>query len=235
MHSGGRYGLLTLFLVAAHIARPLSAAAGLRGEIFATFWSLLPLAVLWSLARTSGHLRKIVGLSVPFLLAIWIDELGFGWAATVALIFISLYYGAIIVMIFEDLFRAEEVDRNEIWGAVSAYLLLGTLFAILYLIVEDIQPGSFHSNGSPIDAEEIFYFSYVTLATLGYGDVVPVMPLSKALSTLQAMVGTLYVAVIVARFVAMSMVTKQNRVAMNIPKPLPPLPPQASEESPRTE
>jgi voltage-gated potassium channel Kch len=91
-------------------------------------------------------------------------------------------------------------------AALSAYLLAGHFFAITYFQVEQLRPGSFAIAGvatlpAQLDLQTAIYFSYVTLATLGYGDISPLTPTARGLAISEAILGQLYLAVLVARLV----------------------------------
>ena len=102
------------------------------------------------------------------------------------------------------LLQGGEVDRNKIIGAIAIYLLLGLIWSTVYLILLEVSPTAF--NGMEHLAwEDNFsrstYFSYVTLTTLGYGDISPAEPLSRVLVYLEAMVGTFYMAIVIASLI----------------------------------
>lgn len=96
------------------------------------------------------------------------------------------------------------VNFNAIVGALAIYLLLGLIWANLYLITLEIFPEAFHGMAHTQWADNFstaLYFSYVTMTTLGYGDISPAMPVSQVLAYLQAVVGTFYMAIVVASLV----------------------------------
>ena len=91
--------------------------------------------------------------------------------------------------------------------AISAYLLLGGVFGVGAALIELASPGSFVDNAvgaGTVTWQTLFYGSYVTLATLGYGDVVPVDAWPRALWTFEAVAGTLFLAVVIARLVGVA-------------------------------
>jgi voltage-gated potassium channel Kch len=109
-------------------------------------------------------------------------------------------------IVFQRIFRAGHVTVHRISGAVAAYLLIGLVFAFLYDSIETIAPGSFafanegarnHGLNDPMA-----YFSFVTLTTVGYGDVTPLTPLTQSLTNLEALIGQLFPAILIARLVA---------------------------------
>ena len=106
-----------------------------------------------------------------------------------------------------------QVDLNKILGAVCVYLLLGIIWAFLYLFINLAFPGSFEGIASvDIRAQlpEFLYFSFVTLTTLGYGDLTPLRPMVRALAYLEAIVGQFYVAILVAWLVGMYLSSKNK-------------------------
>jgi hypothetical protein len=110
---------------------------------------------------------------------------------------------------FRNAFSPGPVDRERLAAALSLYLLVGLIFALLFALVDKILPGSFHFTDSrahdPSDKTftELVYFSYVTLATLGYGDIVPLSGPAKGLAILEAIIGQIYLVVVVARLVSL--------------------------------
>ena len=106
----------------------------------------------------------------------------------------------------KNLLLSGSVDVNKIIGAICIYLLLGLNWAIFYLFINMAIPGSFHGMTATAvgnQLSELVYYSYVTMTTLGYGDLTPVKPLARTVAYLQAIVGQFYVAVLVAWLVGM--------------------------------
>ena len=106
-----------------------------------------------------------------------------------------------IIRLFQVLIRQSEVDAEMILASVSGYLCLGFVFAIVCIAVERHFPGSFHGAIGEIHRDDIFYFSFITLSSVGYGDVVPVRPEAKSVAILIALFGQLYIAVVMAMLV----------------------------------
>jgi len=108
--------------------------------------------------------------------------------------------------LFAYLGQKGQITRGRILVSVSVYFLLGLTWFALYNVIELVQPGSFAQGGTPLTGfshwSTMLYFSLVTLTTLGYGDIVPVKPLARMLATLEASFGILYIAITVARLVA---------------------------------
>jgi hypothetical protein len=94
-------------------------------------------------------------------------------------------------------------SAQRIAGAVTIYLLIGLIWARLYQIIEMVSPGSFHvQQGEEFNAASLTYFSFVTLATLGYGDITPVHIIARDLAVLEAVMGQLYLVILISRLVS---------------------------------
>ena len=110
---------------------------------------------------------------------------------------------------FRALFSPGPVDRERIFASLGLYLLFGLIFALLFAVIEELQPGSFHypqtlsSGAGSRPLSHLFYFSYVTLATLGYGDIVPLTGPAKGMAIMEAIIGQMYLVVVVARLVSL--------------------------------
>ena len=126
-----------------------------------------------------------------------------------------VFFGYVIAVLTRHLFRAKRVCADTICAAVCTYLLLGILWAMLYSALDIVHPGSFafplaetfQSNALRFDdARAVYsqYFSFVTITTLGYGDIVPISPPARMLVVLEALTGQFFLAVLVARLVGMT-------------------------------
>ena len=97
-----------------------------------------------------------------------------------------------------------DIDANRLYGAVCVYLMLGVIWALMYSTLEHLDPSAF-AGSLPVGSEdwnlEWIYYSFVTLTTLGYGDILPVSATARALAYSQAVVGVFYMAMLVAALV----------------------------------
>jgi voltage-gated potassium channel Kch len=99
-------------------------------------------------------------------------------------------------------FRARTVDAEHVYAALSAYLLAGLYFGLLYWVLEQLTSGAFTASGN-FSRTTAIYFSFVTLATLGYGDIVPRTDVARSLAVVEAVGGQLFLVVLVARLVSL--------------------------------
>jgi Ion channel len=114
----------------------------------------------------------------------------------------------ICLVLLSQIFRTGIVTSARVQGAIAVYLLLGLGWAHCYHIANRLIPGSFHSSvGSFFSVVEWYYYSFATLTTLGYGDIVPIKPVSRSLAIGEALTGQLYLTVLIARLVALEVMS----------------------------
>jgi voltage-gated potassium channel Kch len=100
--------------------------------------------------------------------------------------------------------RGGGVDAERIFAALDAYLLAGLIFGVCYWLLDQTWPASFGvASANDFDLDRAIYFSFVTIATLGYGDIVPVSKAARGLAILEAVGGQMYLTVLVARLVSL--------------------------------
>lgn len=120
--------------------------------------------------------------------------------------------GFTTLLMFNSLLQTETVSEATIVGGVCIYLLVGICFAVAYILMIDLVPGSFLAGGQVIQidpavpsahATSMLYFSFVTMTTLGYGDITPGSQIAEMSAVTQALIGQLYLTIFVARLVAL--------------------------------
>jgi hypothetical protein len=122
-----------------------------------------------------------------------------------------VFLGMLSVVVLHEVFREGPITMRRIIGAVVVYLLLGLMWAFAYKLVELQQPGSFNpASLSPVEHDfdpktKLVYFSFATLTTVGYGDITPVHPIARSLAMLEALIGQLFPAILIARLVSMEL------------------------------
>ena len=114
----------------------------------------------------------------------------------------------VVVNLFRFILRAPRVDSDVLCAAISAYLLLGLLWALAYILVGSLSPDAFRFTTGPPDSRSMegfnaFYFSFVTLSTIGFGDIAPVSNVARMLVVMEAITGLFYMAILIARLVSM--------------------------------
>lgn len=125
--------------------------------------------------------------------------------------FYILFLGFISILIIKHIFNAERITADLIAGGISVYFVLGLCFSFIYLSLEILEPYSFRFSGErtldslPITQQRVFgYYSLVVLTTLGFGDIVPVSSLARSITVVEALLGQVYIAVLVAGLVGVA-------------------------------
>ena len=118
----------------------------------------------------------------------------------------------IMWVLMSEVLSTGAVTPNRLQGAIAVYLLFGVGWAHAYHLAELAHPGSFNYVGGHMSTvSDWAYFSFVTLSTVGYGDITPVHPIARTLAMGEALTGQLYLAVLIARLVAMEVITWQSK------------------------
>ncbi|MGD0258809.1 MAG: ion channel [Verrucomicrobiota bacterium] len=172
-------------------------------------------AVLFTLVMctgliASGSCRRLAFALVSFALAaIWLNQI---WPQKCpALTFILpaiAFLGVVIASLLGFVLRAKRVDANVLCAGISVYLILGLLWGLAYTFVAQVNPNAFSFNtrsgtAAVMSGFTAIYFSFTTLMTVGYGDITPVADVARMLAMLEAMTGTLFVGVMIARLVSL--------------------------------
>jgi hypothetical protein len=113
----------------------------------------------------------------------------------------------VVANLLRFVLRAPSVNVEVLCASIAAYLMLGLMWAAAYWLVDQLTPGgafSFNTKGpQSMKGFTGFYFSFITLTTVGYGDITPVSRAARWLASMEAMTGSLYVAVLIARLVSL--------------------------------
>ena len=166
----------------------------------------------------SGSCRRLAFALVSIALAsIWLNQL---WPQKCpALTFILpaiAFLGVVIASLLGFILRAKRVDANVLCAGISVYLILGLLWGLAYTFVAQMNPNAFSFNtrsgtAAVMSGFTAIYFSFTTLMTVGYGDITPVADAARMLAMLEAMTGTLFVGVMIARLVSLYSATRHSR------------------------
>ncbi len=201
-----RFRILFITLLVSLFFSPLIQALHLSGK-FSEALLILSLSAAAVSAATHRVRYLLLTTILSAIILQSVAELGdIHWASHVArVLFIFLAFAAALNSFLFTL-KEGRPNSEHVFASLSAYLLAGYFFALFYLIIEDLARGSFllQSVGlmeGKFALQQAVYFSFVTLSTLGYGDIVPVSPVARGLAVGEAILGQLYLAVLVARLV----------------------------------
>ena len=115
--------------------------------------------------------------------------------------FLAAFFAVTAAGLFSHLRNSRTVAQAQLYTAVNIYLLLGLLWATLYLAIDAFSPGSIQMGSQADRQTELLYFSLVTLSTVGYGDIVPLSGIARIVTALEGVTGVLYIAITVALLV----------------------------------
>jgi len=174
--------------------------------------ALLTLVLLSAVLVVGANRRErviAVVLVIPAIVGKWVNHL---WpdAMPTAFFLIAgmLFVAFVVVTLFHFILTAPQINSEVLCAAASNYLMIGILWTFAYLLLADLQPDSFVfpvglASQRLMDSFNALYFSFVTLSTLGFGDIVPVSKVARMLSIVEAMTGMFYVTFLIARLVAL--------------------------------
>jgi voltage-gated potassium channel len=195
---------LVLFFVSAPFVEELPQGDFIDGSLLTLVLILGVLAVGWN------HRKLMVAilLAAPTVTGRWVHlfrpELPQEFFLAPGLVFIAFLIGNFLYFIL----HAPRVNAEVLCAGLSVYLLLGMAWMFAYLLVSDLSPDAFAfttgtDSGHFLSRFNAFYFSFITLSTVGYGDIVPISYVARMLAAMEAITGTLFVAVLIARLVAL--------------------------------
>ena len=159
------------------------------------------------------HDSKLFKVTVVSLIIILINILFFDNNQSVSQYFLKILIVSIaIVELFREIFKTKIIDSHIISSAISIYVLVGIFWYLLFMFLLMIDPDSFYiRNFNPeMVSIDMIYFSFTTLTTLGYGDITPVSYTAKMWSITEAMMGVMFLAVMISRVVSLFGSKKKN-------------------------
>jgi hypothetical protein len=169
------------------------------------------LLLLAAVLAVGGRLSTLVVAACLATLLVTTRSISYFWPAllstTPAYITALAFCIFVVVNLLRFVLRSSQVNTEVLCAGIAAYMLIGLAWSAAYLLAAK-RPGAFAFNaaaecGHVMSAFDAFYFSLITLTTVGYGDITPVSRVARMLAATEAMIGLLYVAVVIARLVAM--------------------------------
>jgi len=216
----GQFSTLLATLIFSLVGLPFldRTLAGL--PITQILFSAVFLAGVFAVSRERAVLIGGSALAVAALLLTWWRHLATSTGALVPIADYAtdvFFFGYVAFVVMRIVLEQKRVTPDTIYGGICVYLLIGMIWTVFFSAIEYFEPGSFALGGAAISEldhgvrepalfRELIYFSLVTLTTLGYGDIRPTTDIARAVSTAEAVVGQLFVAVFIARLVGLYLV-----------------------------
>lgn len=215
----GYYNILLILLVLLFIFRPHG-----NGFLHLAIWQLILSCALLSTIFNANHARSVKLLvsilAVPTVLLCWVNLIHHNSAVFIVnvgfiILFLTIVTGSVV---YNVVLRAR-VTLETLRGVICAYFMVAFLFAYLFYLIEFIYPNSFYlisrAPSSFSYAEylsELIYFSYITLLTVGFGDITPIKSVSQTFVVIEGIIGQFYIAILVARIVSIYALFSDKRL-----------------------
>jgi len=196
-----RYTLLFYTLVLTMVASPIIAGVGWRGALIESLLAVNLLVAVMPVNTGKERQYLLAAMATLWLarpLTVWLGHPSLSKMTLAAWTIVGLLAAASALRFAMS---GTRVEAEHLFAALSAYLLAGIYFGLLYWAVEQLQPGTFAPPN--LSRTSAIYFSFVTLATLGYGDIVPRADLARGLAVVEGVGGQLFLAVLVARLLSL--------------------------------
>ena len=211
----GRFLFLLITFVSIFLVRPF--LEGFIGLYFlmSIFITAVMISGMYAVSRKRSTFIIGLILAVPAAGTQWIGNFVMTSPFNImrelfAMAFMIYLSGIIINYIFHE----KKVTGDVINGAVCVYFLIGWIWACIYAVLEEINAGSFSMPAVGIaNIQQFAYFSYVTLTTLGYGEITPLSSSARSMAILESITGQLYIAVMIARLVGIQIAQSQGNSA----------------------
>ncbi|MEK6981983.1 MAG: ion channel [Candidatus Micrarchaeota archaeon] len=207
LHLEDKMLFLLISLIASMILYPFLEGGGIQEVIIQAVFAFILISGVYAVSTSKRDLIISIALGVPAFLSV-IAVIIFQRDQLFHLlnyIFSMLFYAFTITRLLKYITHADKVDNNVIYAAICVYILIGVAWSTVYLTIEQFIPGTFiFSYKESLTARsDLIYFSYTTLTTTGYGDIVSTNSIGRAAAILESVTGVLYVAILISRLVSL--------------------------------
>ena len=166
---------------------------------------VLLVVILAAVAEVSDQrmvFRWAVVLGTPAFVILGLNIVGIEALGVPSLVLTVVFFVYILVVLFRHILRSRVVEAEVLYGAIACYLLISYVWAFLYQILYILDPGAFsYGAHEALTFFDFLYYSFITITTVGYGDLTPATDHAKSLAVVEAIVGMFYTALVIARLV----------------------------------
>ncbi len=223
--NAGYYNFLLLFLIILFALRPYE-----QGAVYIAIWKSIFACTFFTAIFNVKHHHYVkllaVILAIPTLFFSWIELYHASpWFFFGNVLFTIVFLGICTTSILFDVILHARVTMETLRGVVCAYFMIAFLFAYIYYFIEYIVPGSFHLIQRDVsfatysrNLSQMMYFSFVTLLTIGFGDITPILNFGQTAVVIEGIIGQFYIAILVARIVAVYSLPAEKKMLEDILK-----------------
>jgi voltage-gated potassium channel len=217
--NSGYYNFLLLFLVILFALRPYE-----HGIVYIALWKTIFTFTFFTAVFNIKHHRYVksaaVILVIPTLLLSGLELFNpTQWLVASNVLFTIAFLGVCTISILIDVILHARVTMETLRGVVCAYFMIAFLFAYIYYLIEYLVPGSFRLIERDLsfvtfsrNLSQMMYFSFVTLLTIGFGDITPLLNYGQTAVVIEGIIGQFYVAILVARIVAVYSIPAEKKM-----------------------
>jgi hypothetical protein len=197
------YGLVLVLIATSYVLAVLQGTSPLLGSVVV----LVQIATVWFVLRTARAGRAVratafVILVVSAIVAVTGGLIGGEVSALMVLLASAALYFIAPIVVVRHLVGRSVVDREAVLGVIAAYLLIGMFFAFVYRIVELIGPDPFFGAGGIATPSQALFFSFTTLSTTGYGNLIPAASIGQTLAVAEMIIGQLFLITAVGKVIS---------------------------------
>ncbi|PKB15362.1 potassium channel family protein [Flavobacterium sp. 5] len=218
----GLSGMLVLLFAMHFFIIPLFSSYSAFMIIINIFWMLFLIAGIITLSRTKK--RTVLLSIIPFLFVLfnWImvfENSPFVQLADIVLTVLT--FGLLIVLVLTRVFEPGPITEYRVIGSIVVYMLLAHLWSVIYSFIYQHIPGAFQITLPPFESNTLeanfMYFSYITITTTGFGEIVPLHPFARAMVQVEAIIGVLYPVILIGRLVSNASENKSKKKEKTLP------------------
>jgi hypothetical protein len=212
----GLSGMIILLTIMQFILIPLFGSYSFFMSVLNVFWMLFLLAGIFSFATSNKQATLISIVPLLFVVFSWINVVSTTPFVLVAELILSVCtFLLLIILVLMKVFEPGPITAHRVIGSIVIYMLLAHLWTVVYIFFYEHIPGSFQLTLPEFESNSIqsnfLYFSYVTLSTTGFGEILPLHPFVRALVNLESIFGVLYPVVLIGRLVSDANVNYKNK------------------------
>lgn len=171
--------------------------------VLATLLTLIAIQCVYSATSSRRELQIGAFLAVPTIIMEWLSTInGVNFAQDARLVLFSIFFGFLFIRIFRQLFSTKFVDEKLVVAAIVNFIILGFLGTTMMQFVISLNPNAFNGiTNDSFDNYAFFYYSFITLTSVGYGDITPASPEARSIAVVLSILGQAYFSIIIGLIV----------------------------------